>query len=68
MTNVGTLDRAMRALMALGLLAAALFAPVALPLRVVLGGGGLYMLISAVAATCVGYRLLGMSTCPRAHR
>jgi hypothetical protein len=36
--------------------------------RVGLGGGGIYLLFSAVAGTCLGYRLLGVSTYPAAER
>ena len=31
---------------------------------VVLGGGGLYMLETALVGICFGYKMMGISTCP----
>lgn len=63
--NVGTLDRLARGLGAAGLLAAAVLAPLPLLLRVPLFGGlGLYLLATSATARCLGYRLMGRSTCP----
>lgn len=63
--NVGRFDRAARLLGAAGLLVCAAVAPVSLPLRlIVFGASGVYMALSALAGRCVGYSLLGLSTCP----
>jgi hypothetical protein len=63
--NVGTIDRWARALAAVGLAAAAFLAPWPLELRLaVLGLGAVYMLYTALAGSCLGYRLMGKSTCP----
>ncbi|MFT3706414.1 MAG: DUF2892 domain-containing protein [Archangium sp.] len=64
--NVGVLDRVMRAVVAVGSFGGALFAPWPLPIRIgVFGATGAYLLFSSVAGTCLGYRLMGRSTCPR---
>jgi len=63
--NVGTADRLFRLLGAVGLGVCAVIAPLPVALRV--GGFGLaavYMLFTALAGTCFGYRLMGRSTCP----
>lgn len=63
--NVGTIDRALRALGGSGFIAAAIFAPWPLWVRVfALGGTGVYLGFTALAGTCLGYRLMGRSTCP----
>ncbi len=63
--NVGKLDRTLRAIAGLALLVCATVAPVPWTTRLgvfaVMGG---YMLFTAVAGTCLGYRLMGRSTCP----
>jgi hypothetical protein len=47
------------------MLTCAVVAPLPLLVRVLaLGACGLYLLFSALAGTCIGYRLLGRSTCP----
>lgn len=47
------------------MLMGSVFAPLSLTVRVLaLGMGGAYMLWSALAGTCLGYRLMGVSTCP----
>jgi hypothetical protein len=73
--NVGKIDRVLRLFGAAALLVGAVaLARVALlayagwtslPLlgAVALGAQGLYLLFSAAAGTCLGYRLLGRSTC-----
>lgn len=63
--NVGRSDRAFRALGAAGMLVCSVMAPLPLVLRVAgFGVMGAYLLFTAVAGTCLGYRLLGKSTCP----
>ena len=61
--NVGSIDRAARALGALGAIVGAFVAPIEMAARVGLGATGAYMLFTALAGTCLGYRLLGRSTC-----
>jgi hypothetical protein len=63
MTNVGSWDRAARAVVALGLAMAAALLSVHPAIRAALGGSAAYLAFSALAGTCVGYRLLGRSTC-----
>lgn len=67
-TNVGSLDRLARAAAALGLLVAALAAPVPLAARVALVTAGLYAAVTVVVGRCAGYTLLGLSTCPLDRR
>lgn len=63
--NVGRLDRLARALAALGMFAAATAAPLAPALRFgVLIPLGVYVGFTALAGTCLGYRMMGKSTCP----
>jgi hypothetical protein len=63
--NVGTWDRALRALFGAALLAGAFMMPFSLAVRAVLFGGmGVYLLLTALAGTCLGYSLIGKSTCP----
>jgi hypothetical protein len=65
--NVGSLDRALRSIGALALLLGALLAPLHVGLRAGLGVMGAYMALTALAGTCLGYRMLGMSSCPTAR-
>ena len=66
MPNLGSVDRGLRVAVALALLIAAALAPAGLLVRVAaLAVPGLYLLGTALAGTCVGYALLGRSTCPR---
>jgi hypothetical protein len=62
--NVGSLDRVARGLGASGMIVAALVAPWELWLRIGVGATGAYVLLTAFVGTCVGYRLVGLSTCP----
>ena len=63
--NVGQLDRIFRALAAVAMMIASVFAPLPLPVRVLaLGVMGAYMMFPALAGTCLGYRLMGYSSCP----
>ena len=63
--NTATWDRGLRVVTAIAMLSGAVFAPLPLLARVLaLGGGALYMLGTALAGTCLGYRLRGISTCP----
>jgi hypothetical protein len=47
---------------------AGLLAPVPMAARGMLVGMGVYLLATAATATCLGYRLMGKSTCPVHHR
>ncbi len=63
--NVGTIDRWLRVVGALVMLALALLAPLPLTLRLpIFGMMGGYLLWTALAGSCLGYRLMGRSTCP----
>jgi len=63
--NVGNTDRFLRMMGAIALTLCAVMAP--LPLAVRLGGFGLmgaYLLFTSAVGRCVGYSLMGASTCP----
>ncbi|AGC47032.1 hypothetical protein MYSTI_05756 [Myxococcus stipitatus DSM 14675] len=63
--NVGNLERLFRALGGVGLLVCAVMAPLPLAFRLAACGGlGVYMLFTALAGSCLGYALMGRSTCP----
>ncbi|HVZ74073.1 MAG TPA: DUF2892 domain-containing protein [Polyangia bacterium] len=65
MRNLATWDRTLRSIMGVGLLVAAFVAPLSLAVRIgVFGASGVYLLFTALGGTCLGYRLMGMSTCP----
>ena len=64
-TNVGKLDRGFRALGAIGMLVCAFLAPLPVEVRVpVFGLLAAYLSVPALAGTCLGYKLMEMSTCP----
>jgi hypothetical protein len=63
--NLGTSDRWLRVLAASALLLCSFLAPLPLLVRAAgLGGVGVYLLFTALAGTCLGYKLMGRSTCP----
>jgi hypothetical protein len=62
--NVGTLDRIARALAAAVAVTAAFTLPVARGWAIGLGATGVYLLGTALAGSCLGYRLMGKSSCP----
>jgi hypothetical protein len=67
--NVGAVDRWLRVLAGLALGVCAVVGPFSLAVRLgVLGLNAAYMLWSALAGSCVGYRLMGRSTCPATGR
>ena len=67
--NVGKLDRMLRSLAAAGLIACAVAAPLTPAVRVAAFAlPGLYVLLTALAGRCLGYRLLGRSTCGAARQ
>ena len=55
----------MRAAAAFAAFGVAAFAPWPLLARAALALNGVYLLFTALAGTCLGYRLIGRSTCPR---
>ena len=59
-TNVGTIDRALRALVGLALIAATLAGAIG-----VWGWIGVVPLATAVVGFCPAYRIVGLSTCAR---
>lgn len=66
--NLGSMDRAARGLVALGMVGAAWLAPLETMMRIGLGATGAYLLFSAIGGTCLGYRVMGVSTCPAQSR
>jgi hypothetical protein len=67
--NVGTLDRLVRVLAAVGLLGCAVGTPLPIATRLAAFAlPGVYMLFSALAGTCFGYAVLGKSTCAAPRR
>jgi hypothetical protein len=63
--NVGNAERLFRALGAVMLGTCMVMAPLPLVLRVATFGVlGAYMLFTAVAGSCLGYTLMGRSSCP----
>ncbi|WP_163995103.1 YgaP family membrane protein [Pyxidicoccus caerfyrddinensis] len=66
--NVGNVDRTLRAVAAVGLGVCAVVAPVDGWMRGLMAAQGLYFLGTALAGTCLGYRLMGRSTCPVSSR
>jgi purine-cytosine permease-like protein len=62
--NLGSVDRGLRVLAALVFGACAVAAPFGLGVRLgVFGLNAAYLLWSALAGSCVGYRLMGRSSC-----
>lgn len=62
--NLGSVDRVLRLAGAAAAAVCAVQAPFSLPVRLaVFAGTGVYLLLTALAGTCVGYRLMGKSTC-----
>jgi hypothetical protein len=65
MQNVGKLDRIARVLAVVVLMTCGVLAPLGLAVRLAaFVVPGVYLLGTALAGTCLGYRLLGMRTCP----
>ena len=60
MTNVGTLDRALRAIVGVGLIALVFVGP-----QTPWGWIGAVPLLTALVGFCPAYRLLGLRTCKR---
>lgn len=58
--NVGTIDRALRVVVGLGLLSLAFVGP-----KTPFGYVGLVLLLTAGVGFCPLYKVIGLSTCPR---
>jgi hypothetical protein len=64
MKNVGTMDRLARVAAAAALLSCSALAPLPLVARVgLMAAPGIYLLATALFGSCLGYRLMGRSTC-----
>lgn len=64
--NVGSGDRVARLAVAAALAACAIYAPLSLFVRIsALLVPAVYLAFTSLAGTCFGYRMMGMSTCPR---
>ncbi len=66
--NESTLDRSLRAVVGVLLVAAWIFGWFTGTLAVVLGIVGLVLLLTAAVGFCPLYRILGISTCPAPRR
>jgi hypothetical protein len=67
--NVGFADRVARGIGALAMFGCAVAAPWPLAVRLLAFSlPAAYLLITALAGTCLGYSLLGKSTCPAPRR
>lgn len=62
-SNVGRSDRILRAAGAAVMAICALMAPLSPGLRAAFGVLAVYMLVTVVAGRCIGYSLMGKSTC-----
>ena len=64
MRNVGNSERVLRGLAASLMGSCAVLAPLPLAIRLpAFGGMAAYLLFTALSGTCLGYRLMGKSTC-----
>ncbi len=67
--TLGTTDRLARLVAALPLLVCSVLAPLPFAIRALaFGGTACYLLLTALAGSCLGYRLMGRSTCPATAR
>ncbi len=67
--NIASWDRILRAIAGLTMFTSSFFVPLPLLVRVLaLGLGGVYMVATALVGTCLGYKLMGFSTCPVQQR
>jgi len=63
--NIASCDRILRSIAGLTMFTSIFFVPLPLLVRVLaLGLGGVYMIATALVGTCLGYKLMGVSTCP----
>lgn len=62
--NVARWERTARTFAGAGMLGAGFFVPLSPLVRLLaFGGGGIYLLATALAGTCLCYKILGISTC-----
>ena len=66
--NLGNADRTVRAITAVAMLIASFTTPVPLMAAVGLALTGVYMIGTSLVGTCLGYKLIGVSTCPIKQR
>jgi len=67
--NLGNGDRAVRGMAVVGLVACSVFSPLPLLIRVpAFTGMAVYLLYTVLSGTCLGYALIGKSTCPAQAR
>ena len=62
--NVGSLDRILRLLLGIAMLVSIVVVHLSLPIASVIGVTGGYILLTGLAGSCLGYRMMGRSTCP----
>jgi len=63
--NLGNADRALRAAAVVALVTCSVALPLPLLIRVsAFGSMAAYLLFTVLAGTCLGYKLIGKSTCP----
>lgn len=68
MKNVGRLDRTARGLLAIAMLLGAWLAPLSVLARAGIAALATYFAITVLLGTCLGYRMMGLSSCPRSAR
>ncbi len=62
--NVGSLDRTIRGIAGIAMASSAFVLPLPFPaLGVALGAMGGYLVLTALFGRCLGYRMMGRSTC-----
>lgn len=66
--NLGNADRAIRAIAGSAMLIASFVSPVPLMAAAGLALTGVYMIGTSLVGTCLGYKLIGVSTCPIKQR
>jgi len=62
--NVARWERIARTAVGIGMPVAGALAPLPLLMRLLAFGGGIYLLATALSGTCLGYKMLGLSSCP----
>lgn len=67
--NLGSADRILRVCGGMAAAVCAVMGPFSLAVRLgVFGATAVFLLATALVGTCVGYRLMGKSTCPTTKR
>lgn len=62
--NIGTPDRVFRLSLGLVLLAAAIFSPLGLVIRIIFTAAAVFTLYEALVGWCALYALIGKNSCP----